>query len=165
MTYKQWKSKFVVEKDEESGIIKVGSDEMYRKSQPGKIEPMPKKQLLKIKKAFKANGGTIQYNKETDEYLESKNAEAITYNENTILIKQKAGRASVFEELIHATQYKNGENDGSYKSRLKCEIFAQKKLLKYAKAYKLTKVEIEQTKNALKVYEEELNEYIKNGGV
>lgn len=138
---------------------------MYRKKSDFKIEPMPKKQLHRIEKRFKSQGGIIQYNEITDEYLKSKNAEAITYNSTTILIRRNAGRASVFEELIHATQYRNGENDGTYISRLNCEISAQKKLIKYAKLYKLTDNEIIQTKQALTAYEKELNEYIKNGGV
>ena len=69
------------------------------------------------------------------------------------MLKQNPGRASVFEELIHATQYRNGENDGSYVSRLNCEIKAQKKLLRNNKAYKLTEAEVEQTKIALQQYE------------
>ena len=40
---------------------------------------------------------------------------------------------SVFEELIHSAQYGTGKNDGSYISRLKCEIEAQEKLLRYQK--------------------------------
>ena len=39
-----------------------------------------------------------------------------------------------------------------------------KKLLKNAKAYKLTNKEIEQTQFALKGYEKELEEYYRNGG-
>ena len=154
-----------VDKTGGSGIIKVRGGDMYRKHYLDKIEPMPKKQFRKIEKHFKANGGIIQYNEETDAYLKSKNAEAITYNEKTILLKQNPSRASVFEELIHATQYRNGENDGSYINRLKCEISAQKKLIKYSKAFKLTNNEIIQTKKALAAYEKELSEYIKNGGV
>lgn len=137
---------------------------MYRKKSDFKIEPMPKSQLHRIEKRFKAQGGIIQHNESTDEYLKSKNAEAITYNATTILIRQNAGRASVFEELIHATQYRNGENDGTYISRLECEILAQKKLIKCAKLYKLTDNEIIQTKQALAAYESELKEYNKNGG-
>lgn len=166
-SYEEFKKKYwkTVDNSGESGIMKVGSEEMYRKSHEGKIEPMPKKQFRKIEKAFKARGGIIQYDDATDEYLKSKNAEAITYNETTILIRKNAGRASIFEELIHTAQYRSGENDGSYLSRLKCEISAQEKLLKNAKAYKLTEPEIIQTKKALQAYKNELDEYIKNGGV
>ena len=80
------------------------------------------------------------------------------------MLKQNPGRASVFEELIHATQYRNGENDGSYVSRLNCEIKAQKKLLRNNKAYKLTEAEVEQTKIALQQNESELKAYNEKGG-
>ena len=150
------------------GIIKtemMSGDGMERKSQVGKIEPMPKKQFQRIVKNFKAHGGLMQFNDETDQYLASKHAEAITYDEKTILIKQRPGRASVFEELIHATQFRNGENDGSYESRLKCEIAAQEKLLRNARAYELTDAEITQTQKALEIYQNELNDYHNHGGV
>ena len=153
-----------VDNTAESGIIKAGSEAMYRKSTKDKIEPMPAKQFHRIEKCFKRQGGTFQYNDETDEYLKSRNAEAITYNANTVLFKQKPGRASVFEELIHSHQYKTGKNDGSYLARLNCEIEAQKKLLKCQKAYKLTDAEIIQTQKALESYEAELAAYIKKGG-
>lgn len=80
------------------------------------------------------------------------------------MLKQNPGRASVFEELIHATQYRNGENDGSYVSRLNCEIKAHKKLLRNNKAYKLTETEVEQTKIVLQQYESELKAYNEKGG-
>ena len=147
-----------------SGIIGVGSNEMYRKAKDNRIEPMPKKQLHKIEKGFKRSGGTIQRSAQIDEYLDSKQAEAITYDAHTILLKSNPGRASVFEELIHATQYKNGENDGSYEKRLLCEIAAQEKLLTHKKAYQLTKIEIEQTQSALDSYKKELTK-LKKGGL
>lgn len=75
---------------------------------------------------------------------------------NTILLHQKPGRASVFEELIHATQYRLGLNDGSVVSRIQNEIAAQEMLLKNSKAYKLTLVEIKQTQSALESYIAEL---------
>lgn len=153
-----------VANSEKSVIMRLKGEGMYRKSSAGKIEPMPKKQFHRIEKRFKRLGGIFQYDEATDKYLESKHAEAITYNEKTILFKSNPGRASVFEELIHSYQYKIGKNDGTYLSRLNCEIEAQKKLLKYSKFYKLTKIEIEQTKSALKAYETELNAYVKKGG-
>lgn len=154
----------VLTKVENGGIMRAGSEFMYRKSKPNKIDPMPKKQLHKIEKAFKNQGGIIQYSKEIDVYLESKQAEAITYDAKTVLLKTNAGRASVFEEMIHVSQYRTGQNDGSYLSRLNCEIAAQKKLLSNSTAYRLTEIEILQTKQALIAYEKELKEYNKIGG-
>lgn len=143
----------------EDAIIKSGR--MYRKKSSDSIEPMPKKQLQKIVKAFKRNCGIMQMNDATDAYLRSKKAEAITYDAKTILLKQRPGRAAVFEELIHATQYRQGKNDGSYKQRLLCEIEAQEKLIKYQKAYKLTPAEVKQTEQALKSYRKELEDLLK----
>lgn len=145
-------------------IIDLGSDAMFRRKDKSKIEPMPKKQFRRIVKAFQAQGGVIQFSEETDAYLESRHAEAITYDAKTVLVRTNPGRASIFEELIHTAQYRNGRNDGSLKARLLCEIEAQKKLIRNAKAYKLTKPEIEQTKKALEAYEKELETYYRNGG-
>ena len=145
--------------------IATGSEnKMYRKKKDPSIpDPMPKRQLRRIVKAFKKQGGVIQMDDATDRYLEEKLAEGITLNENTILLRQKPGRASVFEELIHATQFRKGLNDGSAISRLKNEIAAQKKLLKYCDAYKLTPLEIKQTKAALESYTKELEKLL--GGI
>ena len=168
MTYREWYGKYAgggeLTGEAKSGIINMGSGGMYRKSKDGKIQPMPKKQLRRIMDNFQGRGGLIQMNEVTDEYLAKNHAEAITYNAKTILLKQKPGRASVFEELIHATQYRTGRNDGSYEARLICEIEAQEKLIKNAKAYRLTEEEISQTKEALKAYKEELDRYYKHGG-
>ena len=169
MTFNEWKSGLTDEQRnalkyvanaEKRGIIK-----MKRKKNDNKSETMPKKQLQKIIKRFKKLGGTIQMSEETDKYLDSKFAEAITYDAHTILLRQKPSRASVFEELIHSAQYGTGKNDGSYISRLKCEIEAQEKLLRYQKAYRLTKIEVEQTEKALNDYKNELKLYYKKGGV
>lgn len=78
------------------GIIE--SNNMYRKNKEKTIEPMPNAQLQRIVKGFNRNGGMIQMDVETDEYLISKQAETITYNAQTILLRQKPGRASVFEK-------------------------------------------------------------------
>lgn len=145
-------------------IISIGNNAMSRRKKDGKIEPMPKKQFQTIVKRFKAQGGIFQFDEETDKYLDSRNAEAITYDAKTILIRRKPGRASVFEELIHTAQYRNGRNDGSYPSRLRCEIEAQEKLLRNAKAYHLTEPEIYQTQKALEAYQKELDVYLKHGG-
>lgn len=152
-----------VDKSAKGGIIKA-EEGLNRKLNPDKIEPMPRKQLRKITKSFSKQGGVVQMNSETDYYLNKRKAEAITYNSKTILLKQKPGRAAVFEELIHTAQYREGKMNGSTLSRIECEIEAQKKLLKYSMAYKLTTKEIEQTRAALKDYEEELKEYHRNGG-
>ena len=125
---------------------------------------MPKKQFHKLEKSFKRKGGIMQYGPETDQYLASRHAEGITYDSKTILLKQKPSRSDVFEELIHAHQYRTGKNDGSYLARLNCEIDAQKKLIRHKKLFQLTDREVDQTISALKAYEEELKRYYSKGG-
>ena len=147
-----------IENNSKSGII---IDRMHRKKRTNDyIEPMPKAQLFKIKKSFQKNGGLIIQNKDTDNYLENKNAEGCTFNSTTVLLKTKPSRASVFEELIHAHQYKTGEMDGSLLSLYKCEISAQKILLKNQQAYKLTQKEVAQTQKALEFYQNRLDEIL-----
>lgn len=150
-----------VDKSLETAIIK--EKKMYRRKSNKLVEPMPKKQLQKIVKGFRKQGGIIQMDETTDAYLKQKKAEAVTLNYNTILLMQKPGRAAVFEELIHATQWRMGRNDGSLKVRLICEIEAQEKLLKYSTAYKLIKVEISQTEKALRAYKMELEKLLRGG--
>ena len=135
--------------DDSNMMFRKGKDASY-------VEPMPKRQLQRIVKAFRRQGGIIQMNDATDAYLLSKNAEGVTLNENTILLRQKPGRASVFEELIHATQFRQGMNDASITSRIQNEIAAQKMLLRNSEAYKLTPVEVKQTQSALVSYIKEL---------
>lgn len=145
-------------------VNKQKSDIMERKRKDDTyVPPMPKKQLQKIVRCFKQQGGEIQMNEYTNQYLDKKKTEAITYDDKTILLHTKPGRAAVFEELIHATQYRLRKNEGTHESRLICEIEAQEKLLKYSKEYKLSQNEIEQTKKALESYRKELSDY-KDGG-
>ena len=150
----------VLTSGQKNDSINTRENVMHRKKKAdGFIEPMPKKQLLRIEKAFKRNGGIIQRDATTDVYLQKKQSEAITIDAKTILLMQKPGRASVFEELIHATQYRLGENNGSLLSRIQCEIAAQEKLLKNAKAYKLTEKEVLQTRKALEAYKRDIAVY------
>lgn len=126
---------------------------MDRKNKPDLyIEPMPKKRLRKIIKAFERQGGKILMGDEIDEYLREKHALGSTLNKDTIMLAKRPGRATVFEELIHAAQYRLGRCDGSAKSVVLCEIEAQEKLLANANAYGLTDTEISQTKKALDFY-------------
>lgn len=150
-----WANKKAVANHENRGIIKERTKGMYRKAK-NRPEPMPKSQLNRIVKSFKRRGGMIIMSDEVTAYLAQQGAEGVTYNENTILLTQKPGRAAVFEELIHSAQYRDGKNDGSLKSRLICEIEAQKKLIKNKDIYKLTTQEVEQTRKALRYYEREL---------
>lgn len=114
------------------------------------IKPMPKYQVQRIAKAFSKNGGVIQMGVETDRHLDGMRAQGSTLAAGIILLHTNPSRATVFEELIHSTQYKKGMNDGTPLSAARCEIEAKEKLLKYAEAYRLTKAEIREAKLLLK---------------
>lgn len=131
---------------------------MRRKVNLFGIEPMPKRELQKIVKDFRRNGGIIQMDEVTESYLKKKGAEAINYDGGTILFPRRPGRASVYEELFHAAQYREGKNDGSQLAVLTCEIEAQEYLLKNAKMLKLTDREISDTASNLKMYQEKLKQ-------
>lgn len=130
---------------------------LSRKPKPkGWVEPMPKKQFRRIEKAFNKNNGIFIMGAEVDAFLSVHGAEASTFNEHTIMFAKNPSRAAVFEELIHTAQYRDGKCDGSYESRIRNEIEAKEKLIKYSYVYKLTEVEVLSTKQMLNECKEEL---------
>ena len=62
----------------------------------------------------------------------------------------------MYEELIHAAQFRDGKNDGSIRSVYKNEIEAKRQLLVRAKEFQLTEPEIRHTRISLELYEREL---------
>lgn len=74
----------------------VYDESLKRKPRPDNyIEPMPKKQLQKLVKEFKAKGGIIIMDEASEIHLKSKNAEGVTYNSTTILLTRNPGRSVV----------------------------------------------------------------------
>lgn len=76
-----------------------------------------------------------------------------------VLLTRNPGRSAVYEELIHADQYRKGKNDGSYEKRLLCEIEAQEILIKKKEEWKITDIEDKQTRLALKAYKQEYKKF------
>ena len=66
--------KKVLDKSGKGGIIELESEGMFRRKDPNKIEPMPKKQLRRIEQAFQRQSGVIQRGEAVDEYLEKRHA-------------------------------------------------------------------------------------------
>ncbi len=131
---------------------------MERKSKSNSyIRPMPKAQFLGLMRKFKEIGGMYICNKDSEEYLKKKKAEACTIDGYTIVFKRRPTRVAVHEELFHAKQYREGKIDGSRRNRIECEIEAQKYLLENAEILELSRTEVEQTKKLLKEYEEILS--------
>lgn len=130
---------------------------MDRKPKPDTyVEPMPRREFLRLMKAFEAIGGKYIADEQSEQYLNIKGVEACTLNATTILFKKRPTRAAVYEELYHAQQYRDGRIDGTVVNMYQCEIETQRYLLDKAKELSLTKNEIQQTKNALNWYENRL---------
>ena len=124
---------------------------------------MPRKQFQRICKALKSHGVYVWTGNAADQICKSQNAEAFTLNESTVVFRKNPSRSVVFEELIHLWQFSNNKCDGTKVSRIKCEIEAKEKVLKYAEAYKLTKRDIAITKEALQMDYIDLQNYYEGG--
>jgi len=137
---------------------------MDRKSKPSSyVEPMPKKQLHKIVKKLKSKGIEVIISDESDRYLRGQGNEGSTLNESIILLVKNPSRSAVYEEIIHTEQYRQGKIDGSRESRIICEIEAKKILIQRKEEWNITNKEDEQTKKALKIYEEEYKQLSERG--
>ena len=137
---------------------------IYRKkNSTQRAEPMPKKQFHRICKALKNQGVIVWMGDEADKICEAQKAEAFTLNENTVVFRKNPSRSVVFEELIHLWQYATNKCDGTKVSRIKCEIEAKEKLLKYATSYKLTELDVELTEEALRMDYLDLQKFYEGG--
>ena len=145
------------------GIIKADTSTMRSVNGVEIGEPMPQKQFDRIRRAAEKRGIAILSDADSERYVLSRGAEAITLNADTICLMRNPSRVAVFEELIHATQYKRGEIDGTPLSIAKAEVAAKEKLLRHAKAYGLTDIEIENTKKLLDDDRKALGDLLKGG--
>ena len=145
------------------GIIKADTSTMRSVNGVEIGEPMPQKQFDRIRRAAEKRGIAILSDADSERYVLSRGAEAITLNADTICLMRNPSRVAVFEELIHATQYKRGEIDGTPLSIAKAEVAAKEKLLRHAKAYGLTDIEIENTQKLLDDDRKALGELLKGG--
>jgi hypothetical protein len=91
--------------------------------------------------------GDSTYKFVTDSQLESREAEAVTFNADRILMKPGASPSTVFEEMIHATQHRTGrfsrwaEQYGNAGAITKAEYEAAARLLRNQKAYGISDAE------------------------
>lgn len=126
---------------------------MERKQKPATyVAPMPKKKLYALLREFKEIGGSVVMNEESEQHLDYLGAEASTLNGYLIMLRRNPTRAAVYEELIHARQFREKLCDGTSESILLNEIAAKKELLERAAEFELTKEEIVQTDAQLKEY-------------
>jgi|GEM_PF-554246 len=116
--------------------------------------PMNSEKFNKIKNAFEKQGGLIVPPEEALPLLNYHGAEASTLNANTILFRENPTTSSVFEEFIHATQYRTGRATGN--NIIEMEIEAKEKLIKFRKQYGIPNSETRDTIKQLKEYRQML---------
>ena len=133
-----------------------------------KGKPINLKLLKKLQKEFENIGGALLHNDESFEYIASRekiegvDIEAITFNEELILLNKNATTSAVYEELIHATQYRTGKYDawvtkhGNEIAKNLMEKEAAEELIERAAEWKLPKEEIKLIKERLEFFNEEL---------
>ncbi|GED59073.1 hypothetical protein BFO01nite_32050 [Brevibacillus formosus] len=113
----------------------------------------------RMKKAFEKQGGIIDQSEEAIRYLDYRGAEAVTWNEKTIQLRQNPTTSAVFEEFIHTAQYRAGKiPDQTPRTVLTVEIEAAEKLIKYRKAYGIPNIETRDTINRLRDLRQQFDE-------
>ena len=165
MTYEQWlkenvkpPSTPVVEANPETVAGQKVEPALTRKSMSDYREPMPEEEFNQLKAEFESRGGEIQMDENAIKYLDLRGAEGLTFSEDLIFLRPDPppSRATVYEELIHAWQFRRGKMDGTQISLLKAEIVAKKLLIRYSARLGLTDAEIKDTIILLEEHEREL---------
>ena len=80
-------------------------------------------------------------------FLESRGADGVTFNADTILVRPDASPSTVFEELIHATQHRTGRFEnwvnqyGNAGAEARAEYEAATRLVQNQRAYGISDAE------------------------
>jgi len=128
--------------------------------------PISQNIVNRVKNRLAEKGADLMQSEELDNYLMLRGVEAVTLAPgNVIIMHTKVSASGFYEELIHYGQFKRGDvNINSKMDVIKKEIEAQKKLIKYQRAYKITDYEIKVLTNNLEKYIIDL-EILMNGGI
>lgn len=118
--------------------------------------PMDPEKFNRMKNAYEKQGGLIIPEHEAVPLLNYHGTEASTLNATTIAFRPNPSASAVFEEFIHATQYRTGRATGS--NILEMEIEAKEKLIRYRKAYEIPNSETKVTIKHLREYRKQLEE-------
>lgn len=139
--------------------VESGMSRLYRNKDSNKRRPINIVRQNHLTKDFRKRGGVVWQDDEAERYLKSQKAAAMNLNAETIVLQKKATISEVLEELYHAEQWKDGRLVDEPVSKIKAEIEAQNYLLSVSKRYNIPRSEIEQTKNNLKYWKEELKKH------
>lgn len=115
-------------------------------------------------KEIERAGGTVWMDDEATRYLNAREADAATLGD-VVALRHDATLSEILEEEFHFHQYKRGDytecNDDEL--LLRREIDAQRYLLDVSTRYRIPRMEADQTRAALKRYQEELDELLNEG--
>ena len=101
----------------------------------------------RIQEAFARQGRTIDNSEDALRFLESRGADGVTFNADTILVRPDASPSTVFEELIHATQPRTGRFEnwvnqyGNAGAVARAEYEAATRLVQSQRAYGISDAE------------------------
>ncbi len=136
-----------------SGIEGTGNTLNRIDSGSGHI-PMNAEKFDKMKNAFEKHGGLIVKEEEALPLLNYHGVEASTLDATTIAFRPNPSTSAVFEEFIHATQYRTGRANGT--NIIEMEIEAKEKLIKFRNAYGIPNSETRDTIQQLREYRQML---------
>jgi len=133
-----------------------------------KGDPIDRKLLSKLQKEFTELGGEMRFDEESFEYIAGREKalgveiEAITLGDDLIMLGPKATTSAVYEELIHAHQFKSGLYDGwanKFGNKVAENLMekeAAEELLENAEKWNLPKEEIKLIEERLEFFNNEL---------
>jgi hypothetical protein len=132
-------------------------------------KPIDLKLLKELQEKFSKLGGDMRFDVESFEYCAAREKslstkiEAITLAEDLIMLNKTATTSAVYEELIHAKQFRTGRFSEAIRKYKNNELVdnlmekeAAEELLKNSAKWKLPKGEIELIKQRLEIFNKEL---------
>ena len=128
-------------------------------------KPIDQAILGRVKKALARKGVILHQSRDTDEWLVSKGAEAVTFSDCTIVMHSNVSASGFFEELIHYGQIMSGRAmTGNIENNILMEIEVKERLIKHRQAYGITDYEVRILTDMLDYYRMELENVGKAGG-
>jgi hypothetical protein len=106
---------------------------------------------------FRAAGGVVDQSVAAQEYLTTRGAAGLTLDQDTILLPANPTRTAVFEELVHAEQFRRGVTiQAGGGGVLRFEAEAAETLIQNRHAYQLPAAEVGQVIDNLRHIRAEL---------
>ena len=94
---------------------------------------------------FRAAGGVVDQSVDAQRYLQARGASGLTLNQETILLPANPTRTAVFEELVHAEQFRREVTiEAGRGGVLRFEAEAAESLIRNRRAWELPPEEVRQ---------------------